>query len=200
MWGGVLGWFFSSLCADACENPRFTNHNHHSAHFPIMFPLVRSRFQECPPRARFSKTANEAESLPGGAAITVIFQPPNADSRCFIRAATFGNCSLGTQSNVYWKDENKNLPLTSILVGFGSALKCFSIQHVFVFLFWITFFLPSLFFPHPSPFRIKVARSERDSAFQAGQIRSVVGIFHRVQIYLEDVNCLAWPAGCYLLT
>lgn len=140
MWGGVLGRYFSSLCADACENPRFTNHNHHSALFPVTFLLVRSGFQGRPPCARFSKTANEAESLPGGAAITVIFQPSNADSRCFIRVATFGNRSPGTRSNVYWKEENKNLPLTSILVGFGSALKCFSVQRVFVFLFWITFF------------------------------------------------------------
>lgn len=137
MWGGVFGCYFSSLCADACENPPFADHKHRSVFLP-----VGSCFPGCPPHARFSKTANEADPLPGGAAGPVMFQPPNAHSRRFIRAATFGNCSLGTQSSVCWKEENKTLPLTSILGGFGSAWNVFLCSMFFVFLFWMTFSPP----------------------------------------------------------
>lgn len=191
----ILGWYFSSLCASACENPHFTNHNHHSALFLVLFLLVRSHFQECPPCAQFSQTANEAESLPGGLQALWIFslqmQILNASLEWpHLETVLQG----GKQSDVYGKEQNKNLPLTSVLVGFGADLKWF-------FLFSM-FFCSSLelLFPHPSPFKFPVVRWERDSAFQPGQIRSLMGISHEVQIYLGDVHCPAWPAGCHLIT
>lgn len=140
MWRGILGWYFSSLCADACENPHFTNHSHRSALFPVMFLLVRSHFQECPPCARFSQTANEAESLPGG-----LQSLWNSSLQMQILNASLEQPHLetvlqgGTRSDVYWKEENKNLPLTSVFLGFGADLKCFPLQHVFLFFFGITF-------------------------------------------------------------
>lgn len=111
MWGGNLGWHFSSLCADACENPHFTNYSHRSALFPVMFLLVRSHFQECPPCARFSQTANEAESLPGG-----LQSLWNSSLQMQILNASLEQPHLetvlqgGTQSDVYWKEENKTSP------------------------------------------------------------------------------------------
>lgn len=138
MWGDILGWYFSSLCAGACENPHFIDHNYHSALFLVM--LVRSHFQECPPCARFSQTANEAESLAGGLQSLWIFslqmQILNASlERPHLETVLQG----GTQSDVYRKEENKNLPLTSVFLGFGADLKCFSLLHAFLFLFGITF-------------------------------------------------------------
>lgn len=147
-WGGILGWYFSSLCAGACENPRFTNHSHHSALFPVMFLLVRSHFQECPPCAGFSQTANEAQSLPGGLQSLWIsslwMQILNASlEQPHLETVLQG----GTWSDVYGKEENKNLPLTSVSVGCGADLK-FSLQHVFLFVFGIAF-SSSLSFQNP---------------------------------------------------
>lgn len=82
-------------------------------------------------------------------------------------------CS-GARSNVCCKEENKNLLLTSLSVGFASVLTCFFYSaYVFFSLFWIPF----------PPLCLSLVLFRTGSHLPSSALRR---ISHRAQIDLED--------------